>query len=83
MIDLNDRQQRVFRCVKARFSDACVKQVDRFGTASTMVCGGIRHQGKTDLIFINGRGRGRLGVTDVNVNKDLQHSVMWTQFCGM
>ena len=61
MIDYNDRRQRVFRRVKERFSEACVKQVDRFGTASTMVWGGIGHQGKTDLVFINGRGRGAAG----------------------
>ena len=57
MIDFNDRRQRVFRRVRERFSDACVKQVDR----STMVWGGISHQGKTDLVFINGRGRGAAG----------------------
>ena len=54
MIDFNDRRQRV----RERFSDACVKQVNRFGTASTMVWGGISHQGKTMLVFINGGGRG-------------------------
>ena len=42
MIDLNARRQRGFR-VNARFSDARVKQVDRFGTATTMVWGGISH----------------------------------------
>ena len=61
MIDINDRRQRIFCRRRERFSDACVKEVDRFGTASTMVWGGISHNGKTDLIFINGRGRGATG----------------------
>ena len=26
-----------------------------------MICGGLSHRGKTDLIFINGRGRGAAG----------------------
>jgi len=35
-----------------------MKEIDRFGTASTMVWGDITHYGKTDLKFINGCGRG-------------------------
>ena len=79
MIDFNDRRQRVFHRVRERFSYTCVK----FGTASTMVWGGISYQGKTDLVFINGRGRGAAGRMDVNVNKDFLLSDMWTKFCGL
>ena len=37
MTEFNDRRQRVYRRVRERFSDACVKQVYLLGTASTMV----------------------------------------------
>ena len=61
MIDVNDRRQLVFRRYKERFAEACVKNVDRFGTASAIVWGGISHHGKTDIVFINVRGRGAPG----------------------
>ena len=53
MVDFNDRRQRVFRRVGERHSNACVKEVDHYGKATT-IWGGISHYGKTDLIFING-----------------------------
>ena len=61
MIDVNDRRQLIFRRNKERFAEACVKKAYRFVTASAMVCGGISHHGKTDIVFINARGRGSAG----------------------
>ena len=52
-IDFCDRRQNVYRRRGERFSDACVKELDRFGKASCMVWGGISYYGKTDLIFID------------------------------
>ena len=58
MVDFNACWQHVFRHVGERHSNTCVKEDDRYGKATTMVWSGISHYGKTDLIFINGRGCG-------------------------
>jgi len=58
MNDFNDRRQREFGRTGERYAQPCMKEIDRFGIASTMVWGDINHYGKTDLKFINGCGRG-------------------------
>ena len=59
MVDSSDKRQNVYRRPGERFSDACVKEVDRWGRASTMIWAGISHMGKTDIVFLdNGVGRG-------------------------
>ena len=51
----SDRRQRVYRCLGERYSDACVREVDRFGGGgSVMVSGGISHGVKTPLVVIHG-----------------------------
>ena len=51
----SDRRQRVYRCLGERYSDACVREVDRFGGGgSVMVRGGISHGVKTPLVVIQG-----------------------------
>ena len=58
-MDSSDKRQNVYRRPGERFSDACVKEVDRWGRASTMIWAGISHRGKTDIVFLdNGVGRG-------------------------
>ena len=49
------RRQRVYRRLGERYSDACVREVDRFGGGgSVMVWGGISHGVKTPLVVIQG-----------------------------
>ena len=51
----SDRQQRVYPRLGERYSDACVREVDRFGGGgSVMVWGGISHGVKTPLVVIQG-----------------------------
>ena len=51
----SDRRQRVYRRLGERYSDACVREVDRFGGGgSVMVWGGISHGVKTPLVVIQG-----------------------------
>ena len=53
MVDSSDKRQNVYRRPGERFSDACVKEVDRWGRASTMIWAGISHRGKTDIVFLD------------------------------
>ena len=49
----------VYRRNWERFSDACVREVGRWGQASTIILAGISFRGKTELVFLyNGAGRG-------------------------
>ena len=55
----SDRRQRVYRRLGERYSDACVREVDRFGGVgggggSVMVWGGISHGVKTPPVVIQG-----------------------------
>ena len=51
----SDRRKRVYRRLGERYSDACVREVDRFGGGgSVMVWGGISHGVKTPLVVIQG-----------------------------
>ena len=51
----SDRRQRVYRRLGERYSDACVREVDRFGGGdSVMVWSGISHGVKTPLVVIQG-----------------------------
>ena len=51
----SDTRQRVYRRLGERYSDACVREVDRFGGGgSVMVWGGISHGVKTPLVVIQG-----------------------------
>ena len=51
----SDRRQRVYRRLGERYSDAYVREVDRFGGGgSVMVWGGISHGVKTPLMVIQG-----------------------------
>ena len=49
-----DGRVHVYRREVERYSDACVTGVDRFRRGSVMVWGGIKHQGKVDLVVIRG-----------------------------
>ena len=54
-LQLSDRRQRVYRRLGERYSDACVREVDRFGGGgSVMVWGWISHGMKTPLVVIQG-----------------------------
>ena len=49
----SDRRQRVYRRLGERYSDACVRESNRFGgVGSVMVWGGISHGVKTPLVVI-------------------------------
>ena len=51
----SDRRQRVYRRLGERYSDACIREIDRFGGGgSVMVWGGISHGVKTPLVVIQG-----------------------------
>ena len=52
----SDRRQRVYRRLGERYSNACVREVDRNGGrgGSVMVWGGISHGVKTPLVVIQG-----------------------------
>ena len=50
----SDRRQRVFRRLGERYSDACVREVDRFGGGGSVVWGRISHGVKTPLVVIQG-----------------------------
>lgn len=59
MVDSSDKRQHVYRRRGERFSDACVREVDRWGRASIMIWAGVSYHGKTELVFLNdGVGRG-------------------------
>ena len=59
MADSSDKRQDCYRRNGERFSDACVREVDRWGRASTMIWAGICYRGRTELVFLdNGAGRG-------------------------
>ena len=60
-----DGRVRVYQHVGERYSDACVTEVDRFRRGSVMVCGGINHQGKTDLVVIRGNLNAQGYINDV------------------
>ena len=49
-----DGRTRVFRRTGERYVDACVDEADRFRGGSVMVRGGISHNGKTQLVTVNG-----------------------------
>ena len=44
----------VFRRTGERHADACVVEADRFRGGSVMLWGGISHNGKTQLVTVNG-----------------------------
>ena len=51
----SDRRQREYRRLGERYSDACMREVDRFGGGgSVIVWGGISHGVKTPLVVIQG-----------------------------
>ena len=55
LLQWSDRRQQVYRCLGQRYSDACEREVDRFGGGgSVMVWGGISHVVKTPLVVIQG-----------------------------
>ena len=47
MVDSSDKRDHVYRRNRERFSDACVRVVDRWGRASTMIWAWISLRGKT------------------------------------
>ena len=55
MLEKADGRDRVYRRRGERFSDACIKEADIFRGGSVMVWGGIRHNGKTDLLIPRGK----------------------------
>ena len=59
-----DGRMRVFRRVGERYSDACVKQVNRF-QRGVMVWGGIKQDGKVGLVVIRGNMNAQRYINDV------------------
>lgn len=63
-VDFNNRRQYVYRRRNERFADACVKERNHFGGASTMVWAGFTYHGKLRLVFLdNVRGARQRGIT--------------------
>ena len=54
-----DQHFRVYWCWKERFSDSCIREVNRFGGGSVMVWGSISFNSRTQLIIINGNLTGQ------------------------
>ena len=52
-LERSDGRARVYRRSRERYTDACVKQIDRFRGGSVMVCVGINNNRKTNLVIIN------------------------------
>lgn len=50
----NDGRRRVYRRRGERFTEQCVRQVDRFGGGSVMVWGAIRSGWKSALVIVDG-----------------------------
>ena len=53
-LERSDGRARVYRCSDERYTDACVKQTDRFRGGWVMVRAGINYNRKTNLVIING-----------------------------
>ena len=53
-LERSDGRARVYRRSGERYTDACVKQTDRFRGGSVMVWAGINNNRKTNLVIING-----------------------------
>lgn len=53
-LERSDGRARVYRRTGERYTDACVKEADRFRGRSVMVWAGISHARKTNLVVING-----------------------------
>ena len=49
-LEFADGRIRIWRRPGERFAEACVMPVDRFGSGSLMVWGGMHYAGKTNLI---------------------------------
>lgn len=54
----SDRRGRVYRRPGERFSQCCFAETVSYGGGSCMMWAGISLEGKTDLVFIPGGGRG-------------------------
>ena len=53
-LERSDGRARVYHHSGERYTDACVKQTDRFRGGSVMVWAGINNNRKTNLVIING-----------------------------
>ena len=53
-LERSEGRARVYRRSGERYTDACVKQTDRFRGGSVMVCAGINNNRKTNFVIING-----------------------------
>ena len=53
-LERSDGRARVYRRSGERYTDACVKQTDKFRGGSVMVWAGINNNRKINLVIING-----------------------------
>lgn len=79
----SDRRRRVYRRPGERFAQCCFRDRVAFGGGSCMIWAGISLDGKTDLAFVPGGGRGG-GLTSHRYISDilLQHVVPYAGFTG-
>lgn len=54
MLQRADGRARVYRRQNERFAANCIQEVDRFGGGSVMMWAAISHNGKTNLVLVNG-----------------------------
>lgn len=79
----SDRRARVYRRPGERFSQCCFAETVSYGGGSCMMWAGISVEGKTELVFIPGGGRGG-GLTAERYVENilLEHVVPYEGFLG-
>lgn len=79
----SDRRSRVYRRPGERFTQCCFAETVSFGGGSTMMWAGISLEGKTELVFVPGGGRGGGLTADLYIRDILQdHVVPYAGFVG-
>lgn len=72
----SDRRQRVYRRPGERFAQCCISETVAYGGGSCMMWAGISIQGKTELVFIPGGGRGGGLTSERYINDILRPHVL-------
>lgn len=72
----SDRRSRVYRRPGERFSQCCFSETVSYGGGSCMIWGGISLEGKTDIVFVPGGGRGGGLTADRYIADILAHHVV-------
>lgn len=79
----NDRRGRVYRRPGERFAQCCFAETVAYGGGSCMMWAGISLEGKTELVFVPGGGRGGGLTADRYINDILlEHVVPYEGFVG-